>query len=151
MNAAARIRARLSMFAASRNEIERRRVHAVAQSGGTRAVVENVPQMAIAAGAEHLVARHPQRVVSGDGDVLFGDRLPEAGPAGAGLEFRFGVEQGRGAADAPIDSIGMVVGVLSGEGAFGAFAAGYRKLLGGQLLAPFGFGFHDLFYFDDSF
>src|SRR5580765_937191 len=147
--AAARISARLSMFVASRDEIERRRVHAIAQTGGARAVVEDVAQMAIAPRAEHLVANHAVGGVSGAGDILFGDGLPETRPAGAGLEFRFGVEQGRGAADASVDSIGMVRGVLSGEGPFGALSTGHFELLRRQLLPPFGVCFSDFLHFGD--
>src|SRR5437764_5170482 len=41
-------------------ELQRHRVHAVAQAGGRRAVVEHVTQMAAASRAAHLVALHAE-------------------------------------------------------------------------------------------
>ena len=69
------------------DEGQRGRVHAIAQAGRTRAVVEDVAEMGVALGASHLVARHPQAGVAVSLDVLLGDGLPEARPAGAGVEL----------------------------------------------------------------
>src|SRR6185369_6606584 len=69
-------------------ERERDRVDAVALAGRRRAVVEHVPEVAAAARAVHLVARHAERVVLADLDAARLDRLPEARPAGAALELR---------------------------------------------------------------
>ena len=57
----------------------------------------------------HAVAR----VLDVD-DVLLGDRLPEARPAGAGIEFRVGSEERGVAADAAEDA-GLVLVVATGR------------------------------------
>jgi peptide-methionine (R)-S-oxide reductase len=65
-----------------RRERQRHRIHAVAQTRRLRAVVENMPQMRIAARADYFGAYHEQRAVLVFGDVLARDRLPKAGPTG---------------------------------------------------------------------
>jgi len=67
-------------------------VHAVTQAGGTRAVVEDVAEMGVALGTLHLIANHTEADIAIGLDVLLGDRLPEAGPAGARVELRSGAE-----------------------------------------------------------
>src|SRR5208337_1451914 len=120
-----------------------RRVHAVAQAGGLGAVVEDVAQVRVALGAQHFVAGHTDAAVGLVLHVLLGDRLPEAGPAGAGVELGRRAEQRVLAADAAEDPLGVQVPVLAGEGALGAGEAGHVKLLGGELGAPFGVGLDD--------
>ena len=80
-------------------------------------------------------------------DVFLSDDIPEAGPAGAGVEFSFGGEERVGAADAAEEAgvVELVIG--SGEGSIGVLAAGDIELFGGELLAPFGVGLDDSFEF----
>src|SRR5690242_20347726 len=74
-----------------RVEHQREAVHAVAQSGRLRTVVEDVTQMAAAAAAMDLGARHAEGpVICGADGVL--ERLEEARPAGAALELGIGGE-----------------------------------------------------------
>src|SRR5579871_1135293 len=65
------------------DEVQRRRVHAVAQMRRRRTVIKNVAQMRVAARAQELVSLHPMRAVAGDRDVFLRQRLPEAGPSRA--------------------------------------------------------------------
>jgi len=49
-------------------------------------------------------------------DILFGDWLPKTRPAGAGFELRIRIEEGRVAADAPIQALIVQVPILPGKG-----------------------------------
>ena len=75
------------------------------------------------------------------GDGGLGDRLKEAGPACAGIEFRIGREERLPAGGAVIDALGMGVPVLAGESLLGAGFASDAILLGCEELFPLGFGF----------
>src|SRR6266849_6991014 len=57
-------------------------VHAVPQAGWGRAVLEDVAEVGVAAGAENLGADHAVPTVDLRGDVLGSHGLEEAGPAG---------------------------------------------------------------------
>src|SRR6202011_2861118 len=61
-------------------------VHAVAQSGRLRPVVEDVPEMAAAAAGMHLGPQHAEGAVFGLADGIV-ERLVEARPAGPALEL----------------------------------------------------------------
>ena len=74
-----------------RRELERFGIDAKAQARRPRAVVENVAQVAVAAAAQNLCAH--AIAVSLLSDVLVGDGLEKARPAGAGIEFGIGSEQ----------------------------------------------------------
>src|SRR5438876_4021446 len=73
------------------------------------------------------------------------DRLVEARPAGAGLEFGRGIEQQLPAADALVDAVVLGVPVFAGEGALGAFLTRDAELLRRELFTPLRFGFLDAF------
>ena len=63
-------------------------IDAVPHAGGcAEAVVEDVPEVAVAAGAAHLGADHAEGGVFVLGDRAFCDLLIEAGPAAAGVEL----------------------------------------------------------------
>src|SRR5215831_8527036 len=64
-------------------------VHAIAQAGRLRSVVEDVAEMAAAAAAMHLRACHAKRPVLGGADGVV-QRLIEAWPACAALELGLG-------------------------------------------------------------
>src|SRR5581483_4902228 len=66
-----------------RDEAERNAIHAVAEPGRLRPVVEDMAEMSLAEAARHLGAGHAEAVVGGLDYILLGDRLPEARPAGA--------------------------------------------------------------------
>src|SRR5206468_2999679 len=68
-------------------KLERRAVHAIAQSSWRRAVGKHVPQVAAASRAVHLCALHEKAVVDRRFDAALA-RREEARPAGAALEFR---------------------------------------------------------------
>src|SRR3954467_14227706 len=69
-----------------RLERHRYAVHAVAQAGWGRAVIEDVAEMAAAAGAEHFGARLDGASI-GAGDDRVRQRAKEARPARSALEF----------------------------------------------------------------
>src|SRR6266550_7834546 len=83
-----------------RVELERGRIHAVTLTGRFGAVIEHVPEMRFASGAQHLGAAHEQRVVRFLAYVFLADRRIERRPARTGVEFRIGFEQRRAATDA---------------------------------------------------
>src|SRR5258705_9850910 len=70
-----------------RVEHQRKAVHAVAQAGRLRSVVEDVTEMAAAAAAMNFGPQHPQSPVFGLADGVF-EWLIKTRPAGAALEFR---------------------------------------------------------------
>src|SRR5690349_22125177 len=100
--------------------------------------------MRVASGAANLVPLHEEGVVLADLDVLLRDRIPEAGPPGAGLELRIRGEELRAARDAAVDTLGVVVPVLAGEGGLGAGLAGHLVLLRREQLLPLRVGLLDL-------
>ena len=105
--------------------------------------------MSVAAPARHLavgVAVTGLAVI----DVLLGDRLPETGPAGAGVELLVGAEQFIAAGRAQIFTLLVVVPVGAGEGPLGPGLPEHLVVLGGQSSAPFlvglgKFGLHGSF------
>src|SRR5215469_7462108 len=95
-------------------------------------------QVSIATAAGHGSAHHAEARVAQLFYVLLRDRLPEARPAGTGLELGIGVEQRRITADAAIQTGLVVVPVLAGEGHLGAVMTGDLESVGRKLLAPLG-------------
>src|SRR5205823_7008386 len=94
--------------------------------------------------AQHLCpAREPARVVL-LGHRVGGDRLPEARPTGARIEFRFRREQRLAAADAFIDARVLGRVILAAERALRAVIARDVVLLARELLLPLGVGLDDL-------
>src|ERR1700676_3557435 len=67
-------------------------VHAVAQAGRLRAIVEDVAEMAAAAAAVNFGPQHAKSAVFGFADGIL-ERLVTARPAGAALELRLRREQ----------------------------------------------------------
>ena len=118
-------------------------VDAVAQAGRLRPVVEDVAEMAAAAAAMHFGAQHAEGAVLGLADRVF-ERLVEARPAGAALEFRLGGEQRQVAAGAGEDALAMLLEQRAGARPLGALLAQDLILLRRQLRAPFGVGLFDL-------
>src|SRR5262249_40573339 len=134
----------LLLLALLRDERHRCGVHAVAQPGRWRSIVEDVAEMPAAAWARHLVAHHAEAPVDGGLDVRLRDRGPEAGPAGSGVELGGGVEQLEPAARALVDALRVVVPVGAGESRLGALVTQDAVLLGRERLLPLGVALLDL-------
>src|SRR5271169_5206383 len=118
-------------------------VHAVAQSGRLRPVVEDVTEMAAAAAAMHFGPRHAEGPVFGFADRIV-ERLVEARPAGAALELGLRGEQRQVATGAGEDALAMLLEQWTRARAFGALLAQDFILLRRQLRAPFRVGLFDL-------
>ena len=87
---------------------QRKAVHAVAQAGRLRPIVEDVAEMAAAAAAMNFGAQHPEGAVFGLADGVL-ERLVEARPAGAALKFGLRGEQRQVAAGAGEDALAMLL------------------------------------------
>src|ERR1700689_98316 len=122
---------------------QRKAVHAVAQAGRLRPVVEDVTEMAAAAPAMNFGPQHPEGAVLGLADRVV-ERLIEPRPAGAALEFGLRGEQRQVAAGAGEDALAVLLQKRARTRAFGAFLAQDLILLRGELRAPFGVGLFDL-------
>src|SRR5262245_498864 len=95
-------------------------------------------EVGIAAGAQNLHPSHPVAPVLFGDDVLAGDRLEEAGPAGAGVELRVRGEEREPAADARVDALPLVVEQRPAEGPLGGLPSGDLELFAREELSPFG-------------
>src|SRR6185503_9276387 len=122
-----------------RREFQRHAIHAVAQAGRLGTVVEHVAEMAEAAPAVHFGARHEKHAV-GLGLDRLRQRLVEARPAGAALEFGVGGEQRQVAAGAGENAFAFFAIERARARALGAVLAQHGVLLGRQALAPLGIG-----------
>src|SRR6202043_1978031 len=126
-----------------RMKLQGEAVHAVAQAGRLRPIVENVTEVTTAAAAMNFGPQHPEGAVFGLADGIF-KRLPKTRPAGAALIFRFRGEQRQIAAGAGEDALAMLLEQRAAPRAFGAFLAQDFILLRRQLRAPFCIGLFDL-------
>src|SRR6185437_2041549 len=79
--------------ASLRFELQRDTIDAIAQMRRRRAVIENMAEMAAAIGAMHFGAHHAVSAIGGGLDRAR-DRIVEARPAGAALEFALALEEG---------------------------------------------------------
>src|SRR6266851_6639552 len=70
-----------------RLQLQRRRIDAVAQSGRAGAVLEHMPEMAVALRAQHFGPDHAMADVALLVDVALQRRLGKARPAAAGIEL----------------------------------------------------------------
>src|SRR4030095_2205978 len=124
-------------------EVERCGVHTVAQPLGGRSVVEHGAQVRVAAAAQNLGAGHVETVVLVGLHARLGGGHGEAGPAGARIELRARVEERIAARGARVRAVGVMVPVLSGEGAFGSLFAEDAVLLGRKGVLPLLLGLLD--------
>ena len=69
--------------------------------------------MGVASPAGNRGSHHAQRHIGNFMDILFGDWLPKARPAGAGFELCVRIEESRVAADAAVQPLIVQVPVLS--------------------------------------
>src|SRR5687767_1062861 len=95
-------------------------------------------EVAVAAGAVDLDARHPVVVVGLFQHVAWRNRLKEAWPAGAGIEFRLRRKQRQPAAGAAIDALFLVIEQRPAERPLGAAAAEDAELVRRQASLPLG-------------
>jgi len=119
-------------------EPQHRRVDAIAEARGPRAVVEDVPKMPAAPRARGLRAGHEQRAIRPGGDSRRGSRGDEARPAGARVELRVRPEELGVTARAAVRARPVLVPELPGEGSLGPLPAEDPVLLGRERGAPFG-------------
>ncbi len=118
-----------------RLEAQRQPVHAVAQPGRLRPVVEHMAEMAAAAAAMHFGPQHHEGAVLGGGHRI-GQRLVEARPAGAAVELGLGGEQRLVATGASEGSLAMLLVQRAAVGPLGAMLAQDAVLRRGQLAMP---------------
>jgi hypothetical protein len=104
-----------------------------------------VPEVRAAIAAHHLGAHHAVRRVAVFLDGVSVERLEEARPSGAGLEFGLRGKQRRTTTDAFVRAVFVAVPVLTREGALGAGLAGDLELFGCEALAPLVVGLGQLF------
>src|SRR3981189_2988423 len=124
-------------------EYQRKAVHAVAQTGWLRPIVEHVTELASARGAGNLGPKQPKGAVFGLADGVV-ERLIKTRPAGAALEFRLRGEQRQVAAGTGEDALAMFLEQRARSRPLGAFLAQDLILLRRQLRAPFRIGLFDL-------
>lgn len=103
------------------DEAQRSRVHAKAQAGGSRAVIEDMAQVGIRMLRTHLGARQDELEIGARGDVLRFQRPGEAWPARARVIFIQRAEQRLAGYHVHIDAGVLVVPILVVEGRLGAF------------------------------
>src|SRR5580704_2485879 len=101
---------------------QREAVHAVAQAGRLRPVVEDVTEMAAAAAAVNFGPQHPEGAVFGFADGVL-QRLIKTRPAGAALEFGFRREQRQVAAGAGECALAVLLEQRTRSRTLGAFLA----------------------------
>src|SRR3954453_16577602 len=94
-------------------EIQGSRVHAIPQPGRSGAIVEDVPDVSVTFRATYFRAFHSERAVRAVDHVFFRDWFEEARPACSRFKFRVGRKQSSLTADAAIDSMLVVIPVLS--------------------------------------
>ena len=114
-----------------RDEAEGCRVDAVAKAGRGWTIWEDMAEVRVALNGPGLGALHAVGFVSDFFNVFLGERLGEAWPARAGVEFIEGTEEGLARDDADIDALAFVVPVFIPEGRF-------RAALHGHMLLEFG-------------
>src|ERR1700692_1319334 len=93
---------------------------------------EYMPQVAAAARANLLDARHPIARVPDAFDVQRSEGLEEARPAGAGIEFGVGPEQRQPAEPAGVDAVLLVVEKDAAESGLGAVFQEHAALVAGK-------------------
>src|SRR5229473_2465934 len=124
-------------------EYQGKAIHAVAQAGRLRPIVEDVTEMAAATAAVNFGPQHPESPVFGFANGVL-QRLVETRPAGTALEFRLRGEQRQVAAGAGEDALAMLLEQRARSRPLGAFLAQDFVLLRRQLRAPLRVGLFDL-------
>jgi hypothetical protein len=124
-------------------KVQRRRVDAIAQAGGFRAVVEKVAEVAAAMRAQHLRAVHPQTVIVAQNDFFLRGQIIKTRPAAAGVELGVRSKNDFPARRAAVNPRFPGVPILAGERPLRVGLAQHTILFRRQFLAPFRVGFGD--------
>src|SRR5215471_8683482 len=124
-------------------EHQRVAIHAIAQAGRLRAVVEDMAEMAAAATAMHFRASYAVGAVFRRADGVF-ERLVEARPAGPAFELGLGGEQRQVAAGAGKGALAVLLQQRARSRPLGALPAQDLILLRRELGPPFGVRLFDL-------
>ena len=119
-------------------------VHAVAETSGLWAVIEDVAEVAFAANAFDFGTAYAEGVVVDLDDVFFSDGRVEAWPAGTRFELSLGVEESSVAADAAEDAGAVLVPTDAGVRHLGVSLAGNVVGVFAELMEPFAIGLHNL-------
>jgi hypothetical protein len=98
-------------------ESHRSRVHAVAQTGGTGTVIEDVAKMSVTLTARNSSALHPQAHIAYLNDVLLRNGLPETRPTRARFKFGLRAENSVIATYATVNAVVVVIPGAAGIGA----------------------------------
>jgi hypothetical protein len=106
-----------------------------------------MPQVRIAAGAQHFDAAHAQGIVFTVNDGVGFQRCVETGPTATGVEFGASIEQWTVAAFAQVGARTLFIPIHSGKRSLGSRLAGNRVFFRRKLISPFFVAFHDLFDF----
>src|SRR5882724_2203614 len=125
-------------------QFERCRIDAVAQSGRTGSVLEDMPEMAVALRAQHFGSGHAVADVTLLVDMALRRRLGKARPAAAGIELGVGFEQRLSAAGADVGAGPPLMLIFAGERPLGRLLAQHRILHRRQFLAPLDLALFDL-------
>ncbi len=132
-------------------EFERDAVDAVAQASRRRSILEDMSLMPITARTMDFRARHEEFEIGARLDHLRIDRLPEARPARAAVEFVFRGEQRKVTTGAMVNARLMVLMERTRESPFRIFMTQYPIGSRRQQLLPFIvalYDFHDRAYID---
>ncbi len=111
------------------NEAKRGGVQAIAFAGGRWTVVEDMAEVSVALAAEDFGAHQAEAKIRRGGDVRKRDRRPETGPTGIGIELLLRAKDSVAAADATVDTRGVLVPVEVVERRFRSAAPSDRELL----------------------
>src|ERR1700680_301978 len=103
--------------------------------GRRRAVVEHMAEMAAAAAAMHFGAHHPEASIGRSLDCAL-DRVIEARPAGAAVEFLFGDEKFLAATGAHEGAAALLVIERATARRLGAVLAHHGVLFRGENASP---------------
>jgi len=133
------------------NEFQSRRVQAITEMGWRWAVVKHVPQVSIALLALDLASDHTERQIALGADIFWSNRGPEARPPGSRFEFRIRTEKRVVTANAPVDSLFVIVPILACKSALRSLLSGDLELLGIEHLLPFFVCLHHFFDHNLSF
>jgi len=110
------------------NEAHRRRVHAVAQSGRARAVIEDVTEMRIGVRRPNLGAAEAKETICLRANVRGLERPCKAWPPSAGIIFVEGAEERLSGNDVDIDPGFVIIPINIPERSLRVLALGHRVL-----------------------
>src|SRR5581483_234678 len=117
-------------------QVQRRRIHAIAQASRRRAILEHVPKVGITSRATRFRTNHPVTAIGELRNRTWIDWLVEAWPASARIEFGIGVKQRLPATDTRVNTLLFGIPVFAGKRRLGSCVPGHVILLLGQLLLP---------------